>query len=106
LRKWLSSAEQGEAAFALTKALKSKDLRFINPYHFVKVIVTLSRIPADQLCNEKLWDYVVSKSLLFFSSLSKNHQELVFTALSESLQSRGISHLLKPLVDERHSAND
>ena len=98
--KLIDPRDSALIALDLTRRLREKDTRLVNPFHCLKVVNTLTRIPPPGLLQPNLWRYIVSKVAIFAPMTTVDHQDLMVTSVVRSLLARGLLDLAEELLTE------
>jgi hypothetical protein len=96
----LERAVSAQICLELLRALKRKDDKLKNPFHFVKVLMTMVRIDSQYLTQPSLWQYIILKACIFVPNASPDHRRLMVMSIRTMLRDRGLEHLLTDLALE------
>lgn len=84
----------------LLRAVKRKDDKLRNPFHFVKILVTMVRLDSKYLTQPALWQYIILKACIFAPNASREHRRIIVMSIRTMLQARGLDNLLSDLAQE------
>lgn len=96
----LSRETTSELCVELLRAVKRKDDKLKNPFHFLKILMTMVRVDPKYMTHPNLWAYIVAKACIFVPNASPSHQHLMVMSIRKMLNDRGLDAMLNDLALE------
>lgn len=84
----------------LLRAVKRKDDKLKNSFHFVKILMTMVRIDSEYLRQPALWQYLIVKACIFVPNAAPEQRQLMVMAIRTMLHARELDALLSDLAHE------